>query len=245
MKKLSVAATAPPVPGLVRAARESSKKLKKAGEEAGSGTGTGRAREETSDNISKEKQLFFRQSAFNAEKKKAGGRAGQSGGDTWGFAAAAAGGQASVPGPLALQGEEDRAAGMGQLKGLFDGLSHLFAAPTQSRVRAVSSPSTSTSPPARKKEVSPARPPPAPTPKATAKRTARIGLTPSRLVKTAASKQLEQERRRLLDESPACQSATAADHRGLARGNSPKHRLIASRFHEAPWAVPGTARWVH
>lgn len=227
VKKLSVAATAPPVPGLLKAARESNKKLKKMGEDTK--IVTGRARAEN-DNMSKEKQIFFRQSAFNAEKKKLGRLGGDDGGDSdddddgerWGFAAAAAGGLAAAPGSLALTPEQDKAGAgnRGQLKGLFDGLSHLFTAPTQSRARSLASPAAA-------KEAS----------KASAKRTPRTGLTPSRLVKTAASKQLEQERRRMLDEPHGQAQVGGGEQRGggLGRGklfpSAPLDRLTAFTTH--------------
>jgi len=163
VKKLSTRAIAPPVPGLVKAARDSiNRKLKRNQQDKGN-----------DDNLSKE--LFNR------------------GEDTWGFAAAAAGNAVAPEGPLAVPPQDDKPKK--QLKDLYDGLSHLFAAPSQSRVRPVV---TSAQP-----VVTNARPVLTSTPPKKKK----SGLTPSRLVKTAAGKQLE-ERRRVLNEgergNPPC-----------------------------------------
>lgn len=186
----------------------------------------GRQLEEKSDRISKEKQKFFRQSAFNrrAKDKCTAEVSEESSDDTrpkmkeqaWGFAAAAAGGIASGPFSMSVRdngsssnsqpctssysssdGFDKYKSGFGQLKGLFDGLSHLFTAPSSSRIRPGPFPNYSLT--KRKTKSADIKTGGVGTAKDGKSKNAYSPMTPSRLVKTAvSSKQHEQERRRLL-----------------------------------------------
>ena len=180
----------------------------------------GRQLEEKSDKMSKEKQKFFRHSAFNKGSKNklttdlTDENKSKAKEQAWGFAAAAAGGIATGPFSLSVRDSgssndtaqpctstndsyEKYKSGFGRLKGLFDGLSHLFAAPSHARMRPGTFSNYSLS----------KRKPKNPDEKTleTDKETITIdenvspSMTPSRLFKTAvSSKQHEQERRRII-----------------------------------------------
>lgn len=180
----------------------------------------GRLLEEKSDRISKEKQKFFRHSAFNRGSKDKY-PSDTSSEDSkpkikeqaWGFAAAAAGGIATGPFSMTVRdngsssnsqpctssysssdGYDKYKSGFGQLKGLFDGLSHLFTAPSHTRMRPGPFPNYSLT----KRKVKNVETTKTETNKDTQKKNA-CAMTPSSLFKTAvSSKQHEQERRRLL-----------------------------------------------
>lgn len=180
----------------------------------------GRQLEEKSDRISKEKQKFFRQSAFNkgSKDKFTADFSDESSDDNkpkikeqaWGFAAAAAGGIATGPFSMSVRdngsssnsqpctsssdGFDKYKSGFGQLKGLFDGLSHLFTAPCHTRMRPGPFPNYSLT---KRKTKNPDLKGAELLKEAESKNSS--PMTPSRLFKTAvSSKQHEQERRRLL-----------------------------------------------
>lgn len=185
----------------------------------------GRQLEENSDRISKEKQKFFRQSAFNKGTKERSGdlesNEGRAKEQAWGFAAAAAGGIATGPFSMSVgdNGSSSSTSSrsgshshpctsssdgfdksrFGQLKGLFDGLSHLFTAPSHTRMRPGPFPNYSLT--KRKTKANEGKSATRGGEPSGTRNNPKTGssMTPSRLFKTAvSSKQHEQERRHLL-----------------------------------------------